>query len=734
MSPKPYSLKHATSSAGLPDEIGGIWSAKFAQIIWAAFVLFGFLLLLTDFLVGGSLMAVAAEVSPGELPKVQPGLIHPILEKEIIGKALTMTECQHYCDARVPTLPYFGNVTQWQAYAEPLRQRILEQIVFRGRAKAWRDSALRVEWLEAILGGPGYRIRKLRFEALPGMWIPALLYEPETLTGKVPGVLNVNGHTPLGKQYPPKQLRCINQAKRGIIALNVEWVGMGQLRTPGFAHSRMHQLDLCGASGLAPFFLNMQRALDLLLSLEHVDPNRVAMTGLSGGGWQTIVLSSLDPRIALANPVAGYSSFKTRAWHLKDLGEAEQTPCDLATLADYTHLTALMAPRPLLLTYNSKDECCFESGYALEPLVAAAQPIYALFGREEALRTHINDEPGTHNYEVDNRQAFYRMLRDYFYSGDESFDVREIPSETEIKSEEELAVSLPEPNEDFHTLALKLAQQLPADPEVPQAPEAFAQWQASSRKKLGEVVRIKQYTVHPTAVVQADAPLGEGQQGQLRSILWRLAMDDAWTVPAVELQLIDSAKPTDEDHRPWAILVGDHGRAALSREASSFLNEGYRVLLIDPFYFGESRLASHSYLFAILVATVGDRPLGIQASQVAAVARWLRQRNEAPVLLAAFGNRSSTFSLIAAALEREAIHQVQLQTPLGSLKEVIENDWAGDAYPELFCFGLLEAFDLYQIAALVHPRTIVVKQPSARVVQEFSRIGALGHLKLEDSR
>ena len=42
--------------------------------------------------------------------------------------------------------------------------------------------------LETIDGGPGYRIKKLRYEALPGLWVPALLYEPTQLDGKVPVV------------------------------------------------------------------------------------------------------------------------------------------------------------------------------------------------------------------------------------------------------------------------------------------------------------------------------------------------------------------------------------------------------------------------------------------------------------------------------------------------------------------------------------------------------------------
>ena len=130
-----------------------------------------------------------------------------------------------------------------------------------------------------------------------------------------------------------------------MLALNVEWLGMGQLSGDGFKHYKMNQLDLCGTSGLAPFYLSMSRGLDLLLSLDHADPTRVAVAGLSGGGWQTILISSLDTRVTLANPVAGYSSFITRAHHTKDLGDSEQTPSDFGAIADYTHLTMLLAPR-----------------------------------------------------------------------------------------------------------------------------------------------------------------------------------------------------------------------------------------------------------------------------------------------------------------------------------------------------------------------------------------------------
>ena len=142
--------------------------------------------------------------------------IQPLLDREIVGDVLPLAEVQKFCEERVPVMKSYPSADAWQAEADRLRAAVLEKIVFRGQAAAWRDAATKVEWLDAIAGGPGYRIKKFRYEALPGLWIPGLLYEPEKLAGKVPAILNVNGHSPEGKAYVPKQMRCINQAKRGM--------------------------------------------------------------------------------------------------------------------------------------------------------------------------------------------------------------------------------------------------------------------------------------------------------------------------------------------------------------------------------------------------------------------------------------------------------------------------------------------------------------------------------------
>ncbi len=599
----------------------------------------------------GVLVVALVAANAASLYAASEAELKALLSHDVVGKVLPMAEVQQFCEARIPRMPKVQSTAQWEAEAKRLRAAMFEQVIFRGEAAKWRDAKTKVEWLESIPGGPGYRMKKVRYEALPGLWIPAILYEPEELTGRAPVSLAVNGHTGApGKSVPYKQIRCINQAKRGMIVLNVDWPGMGQLATAGCRHYRMNQIDLCGSGGIAVHYLYMKRALDLLLSLEHADSDRLAVSGLSGGGWQTIFISSLDTRVTLANPVAGYSSFFTRVRNVSDLGDSEQTPCDMATVADYTHLTAMRAPRPTLLTKNSKDNCCFASGHALAPLLDAAKPIFQLYGREDALRWHVNDDPGTHNFELDNRQALYRMLQAFFYFGDEQFNPKEIPCEKELKTFDELKVSLPAKNEDFHTLATALSQALPREPQLPKDKSAVPAWQQSRRDALRAVVRAKDYQVHAIK-------LAAEERGGVKATFWRLQMAGDWTVPAVEL--------VQGDPKGTTLLVAEAGRSSLATDAARLLATGQRVVAVDPFYLGESKIASRDFLYALLVAAVGERPLGLQASQVAAVARWCAtQPKSGPVRLVAKGARSSLFALVAAALEEKAIGQVELHESL----------------------------------------------------------------------
>ena len=108
---------------------------------------------------------------------------------------------------------------------------------------------------------------------------------------------------------------------------------------------------------------------------------------------------------------------------------------------------------------------------------------------------------------------------------------------------------------------------------------------------------------------------------------------------------------------------------------------------------GESKTPSRGFLFALMVSTVGHRPLGIQASQISAVSSWAKASGK-PVHLHAVGPRTSLMALCAKATVRDCCDELNMTDAMSSLKEVITKDIGVNQQPELFCFGLLEHFDI----------------------------------------
>ena len=131
-------------------------------------------------------LALALSNSAGVLAADLP--LKELLAKPILDGEQVQTEVQAFLDARVPRIQKPASKEEWEKLATKMRAETLEKVVFRGEAAKWRDAPGKVEWLETIEGGEGYKIKKLRYEAIPGIWIPALLYEPVKLDGKHAGL------------------------------------------------------------------------------------------------------------------------------------------------------------------------------------------------------------------------------------------------------------------------------------------------------------------------------------------------------------------------------------------------------------------------------------------------------------------------------------------------------------------------------------------------------------------
>jgi hypothetical protein len=236
--------------------------------------------------------------------------LKPIFNQTIEAPDVWRFEQLQYVLDKVPALPPATTAAQWTRDAESLRGRLLEDVIFHGWPKEVVNAKPVFEEVGRISSGKGYRIRKLRYEVVPGMWSIALIYEPENLNGKAPAVISLLGHFyGEGKTMAYNQKLCINYALRGMITITPEWLNTGELNSPENSHADFEpQIDFVGGNPVGLFYLAMRRVLDYLYVQPNVDTNRIGVTGLSGGGWQTIMLSSLDHRIYASIPVAGFES------------------------------------------------------------------------------------------------------------------------------------------------------------------------------------------------------------------------------------------------------------------------------------------------------------------------------------------------------------------------------------------------------------------------------------------
>ncbi len=194
----------------------------------------------------------------------------------------------------------------------------------------------------------------------------------------------------------------------------------------------------------------MKRGLDVLLAHPKADPERTAMTGLSGGGWQTALLSALDERVKVIVPVAGHSAVWQRRGCIEDIGDQEQCPADSAQSPTTTHSPRSLRRGPTLLMYNRHDDCCFQTRRARKSIYEPIRPIFALLGARDNIALHDNTDPGTHNYERDNRCQLYKFLNQHW--GLETPD-DDLPYRDELQTEAALAVGLPPDNATLISIA-----------------------------------------------------------------------------------------------------------------------------------------------------------------------------------------------------------------------------------------------------------------------------------------
>ena len=262
------------------------------------------------------------------------------------------------------------------------------------------------------LEGDGYVVDMLHYQSRPKLYVTANLYRPAEVTEgrRLPAVLYVCGHARRGRNgnKTAYQSHGIWFARHGVVCLMLDTLQMGEIAAIHHGtyregrwwwHSR-------GYTSAGVECLNGIRGIDYLISRPDVDPGRIAVTGISGGGAATFWIAAADERVRVAVPVSGMADLPSYVTNRVINGH-----CDCMFLYNtfqwpWTTIAALVAPRPMLFI-NSDADPIFPMD-ANQRVINRLERIYSLYGRSDFVDSVVS--MGGHAYRKDVRRAAYRFI------------------------------------------------------------------------------------------------------------------------------------------------------------------------------------------------------------------------------------------------------------------------------------------------------------------------------------
>ena len=282
----------------------------------------------------------------------------------------------------------FQTGDQWKARATRNREGIL-----RG-ANLWPLPAKCP--LNPVIRGKqqrkGYTVENVAIESLPGYYVTGNLYRPAKQRKAYAGILCPHGHSKKGRLDPNAQARCATLARMGAVVFAWDMVGWNECDQ--IKHSDPNVLTIQHWGSM--------RALDFLLSLDGIDPDRIGCTGASGGGTQTFLLTALDDRVKVSVPVVMVSAHFfggcqcESGMPIHKSAAHETNNCDIAAMA---------APRPLLIVSCGGDWTKNNPGVEF-PYIWR---VYRLLGAtKNVANAHILYEG--HGYEYTKRLPMYKWM------------------------------------------------------------------------------------------------------------------------------------------------------------------------------------------------------------------------------------------------------------------------------------------------------------------------------------
>ncbi len=559
------------------------------------------------------------------------------------------------------------------------------------------------------LEGDGFRVEKLHFQSRPRLYVTANLYRPAKVdpNRRLPAVLYVCGHSGRGRNGNKTAFQSHGMwfARHGYICLVVDTLQLGEIAATHHGTYR-EQRWWWHSRGYTPAGVecwNAIRAVDYLVSRSDVDPARIGVTGISGGGAASFWAAAADERIAIAAPVSGMADLPSYVTRRVINGH-----CDCMFLYNtfewpWTRIAALICPRPLLFV-NSDHDRIFPMD-ANERIINRLELLYSRYGRSDRVEAVVS--VGGHAYRKDIRQAVYRFFNTWFKN-----DARQVTdSEVDLVTRDERGRwHHPIPPEQLRVFPTD--DDLPADQLnttidrhfVPQAhvkppgQGEFAAWRA---RLLAELRRV---TFHSIAQ-QVDPP--KPPHAIEAGAYWTRGPEPVRTKPAAGFAAPD---------KPKRIVVVVRYGTATEPASSEWLRRLVQPddLVIDLWPRGTGKRCwteknPPNYVrrsHALLGTTVDVERVG----DVLSVARQLGHRYRAPVVVAGSSTAGLTAACAAALDQRIA----------GAWLHQIPASFMDPAAPPML--NILRVCDVPQILGMIGSRPLVLQGVAPEVRRQVEAI------------
>jgi len=562
----------------------------------------------------------------------------------------------------------------------------------------------------------GYRVENVIYESIPHYYVTASLFIPDNVITPAPAILFCCGHSTGVYRLPYYQLPLLNLVKKGFVVLAFDPVGQGERlqyynpetkeSTIGVStkeHSYLSaQVFLTGKSSARYFLWDGIRGIDYLMSRKEVDPQRIGVHGLSGGGTQTAYISALDERVT-ATAIAGYITSYSRLIESFGIGDGEQNFYHgISSGIDHADFIEIQAPKPTLLMATTRD---FFSIQGTRETYSESKRIYELYSKPANLE--ITEDDAEHDYTKKNREAMYAFFRKHLQlQGSPVEEEVENCSALELQKTPTGQLSTSFGGETIFSLNQKEAEKL-----IYKLQESRCDLTRHLPAVLISAKNLSGY--REPSEFHEPVFTGRFQKDGYVIEKYFVVGEGDYVVPYLLM------KPDKPNYKALIYLhpLGKSAEASVGGEMEWFAKSGFAVLAPDMIGIGEmgpgifkgdSYIDNISYNLWCTSMLIGRSIVGIRAGDVVRLTRVL-QKDSGIKEIYGFARKEMAPVLLHAAAFDPAITRIALIEPYSSYQSIVMNRFYNPRFIHSIVPGALTAYDLPDLAGCVAPRKLMME-------------------------